>query len=267
MDCDFVVVSIFLNRQEFEDEESYSAFPKSDAEDIELLNSLGYVDVLFIPNEDEICHKGQLTGAVISYQDHLTEVFEGSSRTSHFSNICTMLMKFLGIIQPTHLIIGRNCIQTLRVVSSLLEDLRSAVKVISMPQKRNENGVGLNWILKLMGPEEKKSAAILFQSLQAIAHAYVKGDTNSASLAKQAEAVLQTEPKVSVDYVAIVQEDHFDQLECVNTNEGALAVAAITISDKFRLVDNIILGPTPPKIPLLKSCFRHQPKMPYDNTE
>lgn len=257
LECDLVVVCIFCNRLEFDSEEAFERFPKDQEEaDKEKLFALQYVDVLFIPRPDELYYKGTLSGALISYHDALTEAFEGRLRPEKYTGLCTILVKFIGIIQPTHLFLGRNCIQSVCVVRALLADLLIPVQVRTVAQMREAgSNVCWHWSLRLLGEEERRAAGKLFECLQMISHLYVKGERKAEKLISDAKLLLAGDPLIQVDYVSIVIGDHLRDIEVINPAEGAWALAAITVNGKFHLVDNVRLAPQRPSLPFFKRLF------------
>ena len=243
MECSVLVVVLFVNRQEFPDEDSYERHPRNLNVDIERLRALGYVDALFLPDADEFYHQGKIKGAAVTYNDELAQIYEHHRRPQIFSGLATFMTKLVTTLQPTQVYVGRQCIQTERLLRLLLADLMLNVEVVGVDAVRREDGLLENTRLGAMRPDEVQMAATVFASLKELIGAYLAGETDPAKLVQVARDRLSQVIGLEVEYLAIVDEQTFKEVDAVDRRVGALVVVGVMICDTHHIADNVSLGP------------------------
>lgn len=255
MECDRIVVIIFVNRLEFASDEDYKRYPRDEQKDILTLQKLRYVDVVFLPQEQEFCHEGTLTGAVISYRGGMADVYELALRPDKFTGMCTMITKLVGIIQPTHIYVGRNCVQSERLLRLVMQDLLIPVEVVTMPMLRDDRGIVYDSCLVQMSDSEIELASKVFPSLIKLVEEYLDGIFDKLRLISQVKFNLE-EPDLRIDYLDIVQEDDFTPITTLDHKKGGLVIIGVTIKKRHHLMDNIVLAPyTPEPTSFFKKLF------------
>ena len=114
---DIVVVSIFLNATQFDNENDLNNYPDTMDDDITILDKMN-VDYLFIPNYENV------------YPDNFTYQIEeksfskelcGKSRDAHFSGVLTVVMKLLNIVKPTKAYFGEKDRQQLILIQGMVK--------------------------------------------------------------------------------------------------------------------------------------------------
>lgn len=262
MECDIVAVIVFVNPLEFPDTASYEAYPRAQQSDIDKLRVLGYVDLLFLPALEEFFINGQISGALITYHGGLAETLEMKRRPEKFSGMCTIMMKFVGILQPSHLYVGRNCVQTVKLLQLLLADLMIPVEVVPIPIYRDPDGLVYDSRNYQMSEEDKALARLIFPTIQVIIQRYMSGDLDGQTILRDARNHLER-PGLIIDYFLFVREDNFEPIKQLSPEEGALLVLGVTINGKFPLVDNVVLKPyTPPSF--FKRLFRSRKPIEFE---
>ncbi|HOA08568.1 MAG TPA: pantoate--beta-alanine ligase, partial [Spirochaetota bacterium] len=91
--ADFVVMSIFVNRIQFNDSNDFVNYPKTLENDLNLARENG-VDLVFIPDEDEIYHDHKTYVDV----EGLTDELCGAHRPGHFRGVFTVVSKLFNIV-------------------------------------------------------------------------------------------------------------------------------------------------------------------------
>ena len=95
-DCDFVVVSIFVNPTQFGPGEDFQKYPRPLEADLEICRKAG-VDAVFAP-APEVMYPGEnLTWVMV---EKLTEPLCGRSRPGHFRGVTTVCAKLFNIVGP-----------------------------------------------------------------------------------------------------------------------------------------------------------------------
>jgi pantoate--beta-alanine ligase len=69
---------------------------------------------------------------------------------------------------------------------------------------------------------------------------YKKGERHAAKLADTVRTTIETEPRVRVDYVSVVDAESLEKLDKLDERPILIAVAAYV--GKTRLIDNIMLN-------------------------
>src|SRR5688500_12288840 len=79
-ECQSVIASIFVNPTQFGPNEDLSRYPRDEAGDLQMLESLG-VDVVFVPTVEEVYPPGAATSVDVG---ELGNRLEGAARPGHF---------------------------------------------------------------------------------------------------------------------------------------------------------------------------------------
>jgi pantoate--beta-alanine ligase len=219
--CDVVVVSLFVNPAQFGPGEDLARYPRDEARDAALAEEHG-VDVLFAPSSEAVYPAGFSTwvdpGA-------LATVLEGAARPGHFRGVATVCTKLFGMVQPQLAYFGRKDAQQVAVVKQVVRDLNLPVEIVVAPTVRDPDGLALSSRNAFLSADERAIALTLPRALQEGLRAHRSG-TNAVAAAR---AVLDAEPRLSVDYVAEADLD------------GPTLAAAVRVGST-RLIDNVRLS-------------------------
>ena len=100
------IVSIFVNKRQFNDESDYDNYPIDLDKDIELLRK-EEVDYIFIPQENYIYPKdfAELDGIKSGEKGSL---FEGAHRPGHFDGVLTVVKRLFDLVNPTSVVFGKK---------------------------------------------------------------------------------------------------------------------------------------------------------------
>jgi pantoate--beta-alanine ligase len=234
-DNDRVVVSLFVNPTQFGPAEDFGHYPRNLDQDAALAAETG-VDWLFYPEVEEIYPPGDDTTVEVH---RLARPLEGRFRPGHFRGVATVVARLFGLVQPDRAYFGRKDYQQLRVVQRMTEDLRLPIEIVPMPTIRDADGLALSSRNQYLDPEERQAALALSRSLREVQAMYAAGERRAAALRQCVRDVLSAQPRVRVQYAAIV-----DALELtpVRTLEQPALVALAAIVGPTRLIDNTVLG-------------------------
>ena len=234
--CRSVVASIFVNPLQFGPLEDFERYPRAMANDLGLLESLG-VDLAFTPHAVELTPPGRLTTVSVA---RLTDRFEGMSRPGHFDGVTTIVSKLLNLVRPDRAFFGEKDFQQLMVIRRMVKDLNLQVSIVGCPIIRDPDGLALSSRNIFLSPEERRSAASLYEALVEAAADWGR-DADAARLIM--ERKISSAPGVRLDYAEVVDPETLVQLEGV-VEGPAQALVAADIGDT-RLIDNIRLEPHP----------------------
>ena len=233
---DVVIVSIFVNPKQFNDDGDLKAYPRDLTRDAALLAEYD-VDYVFAPEGDEIYPDGFSTYVEV---EGLTDQFEGASRPGHFRGVATVVTILLNTIRPDFAFFGQKDAQQLAMIRRLVTDLGFETEIIAIPTVREESGLAMSSRNELLSDEERRKASIIIEALREAKTAFKKGERNASDLAQMVSRRLGDEPSARLDYVAVVDRASFQPIEKVGDTE-ALIVAAAYLGE-VRLIDNVILN-------------------------
>jgi pantoate--beta-alanine ligase len=233
---DSVVVSLFVNPAQFNDQRDLAAYPRTEGNDAAEAADLG-VDVLFAPAASEIYPDGFATMVQVG---GLAEVLEGAERgPGHFAGVCTVVNKLFNIVGPDVAYFGQKDAQQVAVVKRMVRDLDMPVKIEVMPTVREPDGLALSSRNVRLSPEDRARALGLSRALNAAAAAVEAGERDADAIRA---AALAAADDLDAEYLAIVDPLTFAPLRTVSART-LVAIAAQV--GPVRLIDNLVLEPIP----------------------
>lgn len=233
-DSDRVIASIFVNPTQFGPHEDLSAYPRSEAADLALLEARGCA-AAFLPTVAQMYPVGDDTQVV---PGAIAARLEGAARPGHFTGVATVVAKLLGAATPDRAYFGQKDYQQLRVIQTLVHDLRIGVRIVGFPTVRERSGLALSSRNAYLTVEERDRAAVLARSLTLARGAFSSGTTDASAL----RGIVLDELRaagVDPDYVSCA--DPFTLAEL----EGPVSQAVLLLAARFgraRLIDNTLLG-------------------------
>ena len=230
MDCDAVAASIFVNPTQFGANEDLSRYPRDEAGDLALLDSLG-VDLAFVPTVEEIYQQGSSISVDVGA---LGEVLEGAARPGHFRGVATVVTILFNLVAPDKAYFGQKDGQQSVVIRRLVSDLGMPVEVVVCPTVREADGLAMSSRNRYLTSQERSQAPILNRALQAAAGALAAGDKSAESLRQFMRDELAAARLGDVDYVSVADAETLQELDVVD--RPALASLAVRFPSA-RLID------------------------------
>ena len=229
----FTVMSIFVNRIQFNDPSDFEKYPRDYDADLALAEKAG-VDMVFLP-DDAMMYKNHLTSVEVGSLDRY---LCGASRPGHFKGVCTVVTKLFNIIQPDIAVFGQKDIQQVRIIEKMTDDLNIPVRIIAAPIIREADGLAKSSRNVHLSPDERKRALCLSRAL-ASAQALAKSGERSASrICAEAERIINEGKPERIDYVSLAG---YETLEPAETLSGKTVLAVAAFFGATRLIDNIIM--------------------------
>ena len=240
-ECDFVVVSIFVNPIQFNDPADLEKYPRPLERDKALCESVG-TDLLFVPEATELYPAGFATQVVVDAP--LTRVLEAQHRSGHFAGVTTVVAKLFHIVQPDYAYFGEKDWQQLAVVRKMTIDLSLPVFIIACPTVREADGLAMSSRNTRLSPEARAEAKVIpylldtAQDLLDSATAETQTDKGGVIAAWLATLLASNAPTAKLDYIAVVDPDTLEPVDAIP--EQALVALAVHIGG-VRLIDNRII--------------------------
>ena len=229
--ADKVVVSIFVNPLQFNDQGDLDRYPRQEAQDAAKLEAAG-ADLLWMPTSDDFYPDGYATTVSVG---GISTRLEGAHRPGHFDGVATVVAKLFTGIRPDVAIFGEKDFQQLAVIRRMNADLGLGVDVIGYPTVRAEDGLALSSRNALLTDEERSNAPALYRALVAAGEQIRNGDWAGAAT-DDVMTELEEAGFGKVDYVEYVDPDSLERLS--KYQPGARLLAAVFLG-KVRLIDNI----------------------------
>lgn len=228
-----VVVTIFLNPLQFAAGEDLTRYPRTFESDLALCTREG-VDVVFAPTPDVVYLEGDPLVRVAA--GPLGDVLEGEHRPGHFDGVLTVVLKLFHLVRPDVAFFGQKDAQQLLLIRRMVRDLDVGVEVVAVPTVREDDGLALSSRNTYLSSEDHRVALALSRALNAGSDASSEG---ADAVRKAAQAVLDDEPGVHVDYLALADAETLAPVPADHSGPALLLVAARVGST--RLIDNLPL--------------------------
>ena len=153
------LVSIFVNKPQFNQNTDYKKYPRNLKRDISILKKLK-IDYLYLPNNRQIYPNGVNKSLKISsFEKELC----GKFRPGHFKAVVDVIDRFIKIIKPKKIYLGEKDMQQLLIIQHFLKKRKIKTKVIPCKTIRDSNGLALSSRNFLLGSKDKIIASKIYQ--------------------------------------------------------------------------------------------------------
>jgi len=227
----YVVVTLFVNPIQFDREEDLARYPRPLEADLEYCQSL-QVDSVFAPRAGEMYPDELLTAVEVG---GLSSRLEGEFRPGHFKGVATVVAKLLNIVQADRAYFGEKDAQQLAVIQKMVADLNIPVTVVPVETVREEDGLALSSRNRLLLPEHRAVAPLLYQALSAARASVEAGATDPHEARNAALAVLAQAPAFRLDYLEVVDPAIFQPVHVIS---GEVRIVTAAWLGSVRLIDN-----------------------------
>jgi pantoate--beta-alanine ligase len=230
--ADRVVLSIFVNPLQFNENSDFEAYPRTLDADMQKLD--GYrVDALFAPSEKELYPQGREQVTSVDVPE-LSMILEGSSRPGHFRGVATVVAKLFNCVQPHVAIFGEKDFQQLLVIQRMVADLNFPIEIIGMPTRREEDGLAMSSRNSRFSAEERQKAPALYHTLRTLRDKIRAGEGDFTQLESQAMEQIAAEGMIP-EYIRVRSAKDLG----VPQIAADLVVVAAARLGQTRLIDNI----------------------------
>lgn len=227
--CDTLVVSLFVNPTQFNEEEDFEAYPRDEERDATLAAAHG-TDILFAPDVPEVYPGPSITTVEVI---GVTDEMEGRHRPGHFVGVATVVAKLFAGLQPDVAMFGRKDAQQVAVLEAMVRDLRFPIEIVEAPVIREPDGLALSSRnVRLSRSDREASLAIsrgLFQAAEQVDAGERRGERLEQTVGRSIR-------DLDVDYVKLASQETMKPIESLD-RPAVLAVAANV--GQVRLIDNI----------------------------
>lgn len=139
-ECDVVLVSVFVNPTQFDDQSDFDKYPRTLDADLALMAETG-VDVVIAPSVTEMYPNG--TRYTVRESEQSLEL-EGAHRPGHFTGMLTVVLKLLQIAGADRAYFGEKDYQQLQLVRGMVEAFFLRTTIVPCATIRESDGLAMS---------------------------------------------------------------------------------------------------------------------------
>ena len=126
--CEKTIVSIFINKPQFNKKSDFQKYPRLLKKDISILKKFK-VDYLYLPNLKQIYPKGiNKYIQISSFKKKLC----GKYRPGHFEAVADVIDRFINIIKPKKIYLGKKDMQQLKIIEHFVKKIILKLKLLAV---------------------------------------------------------------------------------------------------------------------------------------
>jgi pantoate--beta-alanine ligase len=233
-ETDFVVVSLFVNPAQFDEQSDLDAYPRDEVRDARLAEEAG-AHLLFAPPVEAVYPHGFATTVHVG---GVTEPMEGAHRgVAHFDGVATVVTKLFNMVGPDVAYFGQKDAQQLVVIRRLVRDLDMPVEIVAVATVREQDGLALSSRNVHLRGDDRERALALSRALRAAEAAIDTGERDAAAIRERALQAMN-DFGVEPEYLELISPETLDPVQRVN---GRVLVAVAARVGRTRLIDNALI--------------------------
>lgn len=232
---DIVVVSIFVNPTQFNNQNDLLNYPKPLENDLSLLKSMR-CDIVFTPSTVEIYQK-KVVSESFDFEG-LQLVMEGKFRKGHFEGVGTVVKRLFEIIKPTRAYFGEKDYQQLQIIKKITNQFNFNIKIIPCPIFRELDGLAMSSRNSRLTKEQRLVVPFIYKTLSIVKDKF--SAFNVEEINKWVENQFKKQPLLKLEYFQIADEETLQPITVKNPSIKYRAFIAVFVGE-IRLIDNISL--------------------------
>lgn len=234
---DITICSIFVNPTQFNDPADLEKYPRTVAEDLDLLYDHA-CDVVFLPTVTEIYPPDGIQTPELDFEG-LTNVMEGAFRPGHFAGVAQVVYRLLNIIRPDRLYMGQKDYQQWTIIHSMLEQLQLPIELVMCTTVREPDGLAMSSRNRRLTSEFRQKATILYQTLSTCLESIMEGNKDYRQLEKEAKDTILA-AGLEPEYFQIADGYTLQAAHPARPSKRLVICVAAWAGD-VRLIDNLYL--------------------------
>lgn len=232
---DVVVVSIFVNPMQFNQQTDFDKYPKSFEQDRQMLEDVG-TDALFSPNAPEMYPEGFQTAVEV---EKVSQPLCGAFRPGHFRGVATVVSKLFNIVKPHVAIFGEKDFQQCVVIQRMVKDLSFDLEILPMPTIREVDGLAMSSRNARLSVAERQTSLCIARALNSAAEMVQRNERRADQILRSVREILAQQGGVRLEYASLCHPETLEEVSEV-TKPTLLAIAAWV--GEVRLIDNRVIG-------------------------
>jgi pantoate--beta-alanine ligase len=230
---DTIVVSIFVNPNQFNDANDLKNYPRTLEADLELLGSIR-CDYLFFPDVSEIYPEPDTREFDFGT---LETVMEGRFRPGHFNGVAQVVSRLFDIVRPDKAYFGQKDFQQCSIIKKMCTLLESPIVIVPCEIVREHDGLAMSSRNTLLTSAHRAVASQIYRILQEAQHE--SAFSNPEEVKNGVYDKIGKIALLRLEYFEIVDELTLQPVaswEQEGTKVGCIAVYA----GQVRLIDNLV---------------------------
>jgi len=233
--ADFVCVSIFVNRLQFNNAHDFDTYPVSEERDREICVKSGAHLIFSPPHEEMYSQKPFIELSMPTLSANLC----GPGRPGHFEGVLLVVARLFNLVQPDLAFFGKKDYQQYKIIERMATDLAFPVKIFGCDTIRESDGLAMSSRNANLKPEHREQAALINRAFRLAEKAFHNGLRDPSELAEIAQDVILSGPDNRIEYVQIVDPE---TLEIPKAIDRSFLIAAGVYCGEVRLIDNLLIG-------------------------
>ena len=224
------LVSIYINPKQFNKKSDFRSYPRNTKKDMRLLKKLK-IDYLYTPAFKDIYgfkprHK--------VFLDKSSKKLCGKFRKGHFEGVLNVVNRFIEIIKPKYIYLGKKDYQQLHLIKKHIEKRKIKSKIIECKTIRENNGMACSSRNFNLSEGQTKIASNIFNYLS-ILKKKIKNDYSLFKIDKIKKDLINLGAD-KIDYLENYNIKSFKKIKKPNQKFNLFFAYYIK---KIRLIDNI----------------------------
>ena len=231
---DYVIVSIFVNPTQFDDQKDLNAYPKTLSDDLQKLSVFEDKVYVYAPEVKDLYPEKTATEP---YNFGLLETtMEGASRKGHFQGVATIVFKLLSGFMPKRAYFGEKDYQQLSIIHALVAQKKLPITIVDCPIVREKDGLAMSSRNTRLSKEHRDLAPLIYKTLQQV-KAW-KGQKDIPEIKQWVEEFFQKNAAFELDYFCIANANSLQAASTIQESQKMRAFIAVKLGD-IRLIDNV----------------------------
>lgn len=227
---DTVVVSVFVNPNQFNDPKDFETYPRTKESD-ELMMKVHEVDIAFMPGVEDMYPQPDTRIFNLSPE---ADVMEGPMRPGHFNGVAQVVSRLFDMVKPTRAYFGEKDYQQIAVINRMCKSLENPPEIVPVPICRAKSGLALSSRNSRLTEEQREIAAGIFRALRGSLEYYK--DMTPAEVQARVVSEINAIPSLKTEYYDIVDAETLQPVKDWSRDvQGCVTVWCGNV----RLIDNI----------------------------
>ena len=236
-ETDQVIVSIFVNPTQFNNQDDLEKYPRPFEQDIEMLRSISNEIIVYAPSPEDV-YDGSVASDHYSF-DGLEEPMEGEFRKGHFDGVGSIVRRLFEILKPDYAYFGEKDYQQLLVIKKLVEKLKLPVVIKGCPILREEDGLAMSSRNGRLSDSDRSAAPFIFKTLKTAKKMF--GIKSARKVMEWVSQQFAKHPLLKLEYFQIADSATLKPINRKSKTKKYRAFIAVYAGD-VRLIDNIALN-------------------------
>ncbi|HCD9235279.1 TPA: pantoate--beta-alanine ligase [Elizabethkingia anophelis] len=233
-DNDIVISSVFVNPTQFNNPDDLKKYPRTEENDIAMLEKAG-VDAVYIPTIEDI-YPAKAESKHYDFGGIENEM-EGKFRPGHFDGVGTVVSELFRQVQPDNAYFGEKDYQQLAIIKKLVEIEKFPIKIHGVPIYRAENGLALSSRNARLSEEERNGATLIYKTLVKVNEWFRV--ISIPEIKKRVEEIFE-QSDYELEYFLIADEETLKETDFFYKDKNYRAFIVVFVGE-VRLIDNMHL--------------------------